>query len=796
MARHKRGITTKGIVIIATILLVANTTLAILLSLQSERAIIEQINARMLDVACSAAELLDGDSLATLTAEDEQSQTYQQAMSTLRAFQDNVELSYIYCVRPRDDGSFEFTVDPTVDEPADFGETVQRTEALESAAAGVSAVDPVPYEDRWGRFYSAYAPVRDSSGKVVAIVGVDFAASWYEDHETYIRRLVIVNCVASLVLALLAVFGASKLASSQKRHIKSLQRAMLYDPLTGLPRMGHFFELAKDAHKKTVGSGEEPAILYVDLIGMRFFNQRQGFAAGDKLLCAFANLLTRHFGTDRCGRFGQDYFAVATNAEDLDNRLPALFAESAKINGGNNLPVRIGIYRESLGKVDISTACDRAKAANVANRGATTSVFAYFDETMLADIHRRHYVTSNIDRAIEEGWIQVYYQPIVRASNGRVCDEEALARWQDPEQGFLSPAEFVPALEDTKLVYKLDLNVLEQALAKMHRLKEEGLHIVPSSINLSRSDFEMCDMVEEVRKRVDAAGIPHDRINVELTETAIGQDFDFMKAQIDRFHELGFQVWMDDFGSEYSSLDYLQRLDFDLMKFDMRFMQQFDHSERSRIILTELTRMAVGLGIDTIAEGVETREQADFLREIGCNKLQGYLFTKPLSLDEVLWRYENGTAIGFENPAESDYFEALGHVSLYDLSSVARGDETLHDYFDTLPMTLVETTDATLKLIRHNTAYRAFMAKALGTTRIDVEVSYERASSLIGAGILRSIIACREEGDRAVIDGQTPSGTTVHGLVRCVAINPITHKRALVVAILSTVDKPREGVAR
>ncbi len=180
---------------------------------------------------------------------------------------------------------------------------------------------------------------------------------------------------------------------------------------------------------------------------------------------------------------------------------------------------------------------------------------------------------------------------------------------------------------------KLDLFVTEQVLEKMKKQGEAGLYVVSESVNLSRADFTSCDIVEEIRRRVDAAGLSRDKINIEVTESVIGSDFEFMKSQIERFRSLGFRVWMDDFGSGYSTLDVLQSIRFDLIKFDMRFMKEFNTSEKSRIMLTELIRMAISLGVDTVCEGVETKEQADFLREIGCTMMQGYYFCRPISLE-------------------------------------------------------------------------------------------------------------------------------------------------------------------
>ena len=246
---------------------------------------------------------------------------------------------------------------------------------------------------------------------------------------------------------------------------------------------------------------------------------------------------------------------------------------------------------------------------------------------------KRKYLLENIDRATAEGWIQVYYQPIVYSDSGKICDEEALARWIDPVEGFLSPADFISALEEADLIYKLDLYVLEQVLKKILSRMSAKEDVVPQSINLSRSDFKTCDIVEEIRKRVDDAGVERHMISIEITEGIIGENFDYMKEQISRFQNLGFQVWMDDFGSGYSSLNVLHSVSFDLIKFDQSFTKKLTEGERGRIILKDMMKMAESLRVDTICEGVETEEQALFLKEIGCSKQQGYYYGKPRPLE-------------------------------------------------------------------------------------------------------------------------------------------------------------------
>ena len=308
--------------------------------------------------------------------------------------------------------------------------------------------------------------------------------------------------------------------------------------------------------------------------------------------------------------------------------------------GERQITVRVGIYTDSIDLVDTSVACDRARYACNSIRDNHHSSYCFFDESMLATENQRQYILDNLDRALSEGWIRAYYHPIVRAANAMVCDEEALARWEDPVRGTLSPADFIPFLEDAGLIWRLDLYMVEQVLQRMKKQQAAGLYVVPISVNLSRTDFDACDIVEEIRRRVDDAGVAREMIPIEITESVLARDFDFMKEQIERFRELGFPVWMDDFGSGYSSLDLLQTIHFDLIKLDMRFMKQFDNGEKSRVIITELMKMAIGLGIETVSEGVEEHEQVDFLKEVGCTKLQGYFFTNPLPFDEIMRRHE------------------------------------------------------------------------------------------------------------------------------------------------------------
>jgi EAL domain-containing protein (putative c-di-GMP-specific phosphodiesterase class I) len=172
--------------------------------------------------------------------------------------------------------------------------------------------------------------------------------------------------------------------------------------------------------------------------------------------------------------------------------------------------------------------------------GRYETAVKYYSQNLSEDAGKRQYIIENIDRAIKEEWIQIYIQPIIRAVNERVCDVEALARWVDPVKGVLSPADFITALEDAGLIYKLDLYMVDQVLNAIKAWEESGFRAVPHSINLSRSDFDSCDIVEEIRKRVDGAGVNRSLITIEITESVIGSDMQFMKEQVERFQKLGF----------------------------------------------------------------------------------------------------------------------------------------------------------------------------------------------------------------------------------------------------------------
>ena len=573
------------------------------------------------------------------------------------------------------------------------------------------------------------------------------------------------------------------------------ERLLQYDYLTGFPTISHFFYMCDTVfYPKSLEAGETPIMLFFDMSGMRRFNAKYGYAEGDKLIHAFARLLAQTFSNECCSRFGMDRFCVYTNDKDLEKRLWQFFSDCEQINGGRSLPVRAGIYSKNIEVCSASFACDRAKMACDSGKGAFVSNFTWFEKSMLVEAEKRQYIVENIDRAIAEKWIKVYYQPIIRAANGKVCDEEALARWIDPQKGFLSPVDFIPILEDSGLIYKLDLFMLEEILKKLEEQKKAGLYLAPVSVNLSRSDFDSCDIVQEIYQRVQKTSIPLDKITIEITESILGGDFDYMKSQIKRFKDLGFKVWLDDFGSGYSSLEVLHDVPFDLIKFDMKFMREFERSEKCKIMLSGLIKIAAELGLETVCEGVETEEQVEFLKEIGCVKLQGYYYCKPIPLEEIFERYKKDVQIGFENPDESEYYAKIGSINLYNISSITNSSDQIYkNVFNTPPMVIFEATKSEIKIVRGNKSYKEFVKKnfrrmAAEGSAIGKIIYINEANRRRNALFFEVIRKCSESSEPVIVDQELSDGSNAHIFIRRVSVNPVTKVVALAAIIFSVSD--------
>ncbi|MCR5024291.1 MAG: EAL domain-containing protein [Lachnospiraceae bacterium] len=438
------------------------------------------------------------------------------------------------------------------------------------------------------------------------------------------------------------------------------------DPVTGLCNKKILFQNV-DLRLHTIDENAHPAIIAFDLNGMRGFNAKYGFLEGDKLLRFFGEILREIFGNEYCSRFGEDHFCAYTDEYGIEDILSEVVDLFMNGNDGKNLPVKIGIchYEKDISLYDLY---ERARLACQTQKAFYGSSIGYYDETMAKDFSKNEYLLSHLDMAIENGWIKVFLQPVVRSLTRRICSAEALTRWIDPDLGFISPGDFVPLLERMGLSFKLDTYMVNQVAEILANEIKNGREPVPVSVNISRSDFVYCDPVQIVTEALDRYNLRRSLICVEITESAFTDQPEIIKEAIDRFHYEGIDVWMDDFGSGYSSLNVLKDFNFDEIKIDMVFLRNFD--EKSKIIVTKAVQMAKELGVHTLAEGVETIEHVEFLKSIGCEKIQGYYYAKPMSYEDQMAHVKK-TGLTFENMEMASIYEKTGLVNLATFNSRA-----------------------------------------------------------------------------------------------------------------------------
>ena len=272
-------------------------------------------------------------------------------------------------------------------------------------------------------------------------------------------------------------------------------------------------------------------------------------------------------------------------------------------------------------------------------------------------IEKDAYFLEHLEEAIQQGHIQVYYQPIVRTLTEEVCGMEALVRWKDDKEGIVPPNRFLPVLEREGRLYELDRAVLREICRMFKERIAEEKPVVPVSINLSWQDFLREDTFRFFERTLADANLQRNLVRIELGEKSLVDGTTKLKRAIDQFREAGYQVWLDDFGGEYSSLHTLKDFDVDLIKLDMRFLSAF--TEKAQKIVTSIVNMAKELGIRTLAEGAERAEHVLFLHEIGCEMVQGYYYGSPMPM-ERLETYVNDRGLSFEEPKWGHYYTHIG----------------------------------------------------------------------------------------------------------------------------------------
>lgn len=412
-----------------------------------------------------------------------------------------------------------------------------------------------------------------------------------------------------------------------------------HDMLTGLWNRNAFEEEAK----KILAEATEPyCVVCSNIKDFKMVNELYGTDAGDRLLAAQANMIRRQEkGRSASARIFADRFCTLmprshfNEKEFLDNMSETL---ELGLSSSFKLHFYLGVYDITDVNEPVWTMYDKAMMAIDSVMGNYDQYICYYKEELLQNILEEKEVLGVFDRALKERQFAMFLQPQI-ANNGSLVGAEALVRWMHPEKGMIRPEVFIPTLEKAGLIHKLDLYMWENAARKLEEWKKRGKGDLSISVNISTKDFFFLDVREIFHDLANKYDFDIKKLKLEITESALMDNVREILNTLDELQSQGYDIEIDDFGSGYSSLGLLKDINADILKIDMIFLQETKNEEKSSTILKNIISMSKELGMPVITEGVETKKQADFLMQAGCDMFQGFYFAKPMSVESFEKEY-------------------------------------------------------------------------------------------------------------------------------------------------------------
>ncbi len=396
--------------------------------------------------------------------------------------------------------------------------------------------------------------------------------------------------------------------------------------------------LKEDAEKEYV-------VLQFHIVKFILINELFGRETGDEILAGFAGSLAKAVGNRGVyGRMKSDHFLCCIPHEEAEegSSFSRILQEGVEeYEKRYSFITQAGIYIVGNRELPVAVMCDRAGLACQSISTNMERRFAYYDEQAGEKFLEEQGLLRDTRDALESGQFYIEMQPIYDLRSRQLSSAEALVRWEHPQKGLIYPGTFVPLLEKSGLITRLDMFVAEEVCKVLSEFEKEGIPQVPVSVNISRIDFGKMNLVEEINGLTEKYGIEKRLLKIEVTESAC-VDTDEIIGQVDELRREGYDVLMDDFGGGYSSLGTLKELPIDILKIDMGLMNRLEDSKRTANIVYCIVQMAKMLGIQTIAEGVENERQVEFLKEIGCDRIQGYFYSHPMKLAEYKKILEQG----------------------------------------------------------------------------------------------------------------------------------------------------------
>jgi diguanylate cyclase (GGDEF)-like protein len=483
-------------------------------------------------------------------------------------------------------------------------------------------------------FVQSFIPVRQN-GVIIGVFEVYLDQS--NDEVLYKRSLLVTEIIiGALVLLAGGIPGYS--VYRQMLKLRDARADALYlsehDSLTGIPNRHRLNELAKSALASNRRSKRQVAALIIDMDRFKDINDSFGHATGDELLKAVANRIQSSVRKeDSVARLGSDEFVVLqvglyqpNGAKSLADRLIKDFSELFNIGGSQlNCGASIGIAISPPDAGDFDTLIACADAALYKAKADGRNSVRFFEPGIDAKIRERHQIETDIRRALATDSFQLAYQPLHSFRDGRLLGFEALLRWPQG-WGANSPADFIPVAEESRLINQLGRWALETAC----KTAANWTNPLKVAVNLSPVQFRDGDIVSVVKEALGTSGLDPERLELEVTESLWIQDKDSVFKQLSRLRRLGVSIVLDDFGTGYSSLSYLWKFPFDSIKIDQSFVRELESEPKAAAIINTITALGKIIGLAVTAEGVETPAQARILREAGCDKAQGFLFSRPL----------------------------------------------------------------------------------------------------------------------------------------------------------------------
>lgn len=389
------------------------------------------------------------------------------------------------------------------------------------------------------------------------------------------------------------------------------------------------------------------AVIYEDIKYFKYFNDTYGYRRGDELLKRMATL-SIHDGKGVVGgsRVVSDNIVWAVKFEtdssnDIYNVIAKTTAAREKILRDEfdcaRIRLAVGVYLidKDRKNIDPETAVSNANLARKKAKEAGSRSVAFFKEEMADKLSHELEIISSIDKAIEKKEFMAYYQPKILSENSKIIGAEALVRWKKDGK-FIFPDQFIPAIERSRQIIEVDYYMYNEVFAFIRKRLDAGLRVVPISLNVSRQHMKHLEIIDYVKELLKKYKIPTEYLEFELTETVCMEDTANAMQFIDSFHKMGIKVSMDDFGSGFSSLNLLSEMPLDVIKLDRCFLHSDVLQKKEKIVISNIIRMTKELEMTSLCEGVETEQQRDFLKEIGCDIQQGYYYSRPLCEEDFV----------------------------------------------------------------------------------------------------------------------------------------------------------------